>query len=229
VLPEFRRQGIARRLVRASLDFVRAREGTVVLLDVISGNVPAYSLYRQLGFEHFAGSITFDYEAEQALPEHPVPHGYQVLSLRASDWTRCAELEQRIVPADVQRYEPRDPGQYVQSLPDRLAAYIINQIQGTREERAAVRTVPGDRMVAWGGYHARMRRGGVNRITMHVDPAHPQLARPLLHYLIRSAGAISPGRRIEFGVSPWQHAVLEAARETGLTRRLEHHRLGMRP
>lgn len=92
----------------------------------------------------------------------------------------------------------------------------------------AVRTVPGDRMVAWGGYRARMRRGGVNSISVHVDPAHAQLARPLLHYLIGSAGAISPGRRIEFGVSPWQHSVLEAARETGLTERLEYHRLGIR-
>ncbi|HZY40793.1 MAG TPA: GNAT family N-acetyltransferase [Anaerolineae bacterium] len=48
--PDFRGRGLARQLVTAALDHIRAHGGQRVLLDVRADNVPAYQLYRSLGF-----------------------------------------------------------------------------------------------------------------------------------------------------------------------------------
>jgi len=53
VLPEFRRKGIARKLVESGVALIKELDGEIALLDVISGNLPAYSLYVDVGFEHY--------------------------------------------------------------------------------------------------------------------------------------------------------------------------------
>ena len=45
VLPTYRRRGIARRLVKATLDELHAREAKAAFLDVVVGNDPAFNLY----------------------------------------------------------------------------------------------------------------------------------------------------------------------------------------
>lgn len=51
VHPEFRRQGIARRLMEALLDGCREAELAFVTLEVRESNAPAISLYKSLSFE----------------------------------------------------------------------------------------------------------------------------------------------------------------------------------
>ncbi len=51
VLPAWRGQGIARRLLQAAVDHCMARGGVRVLrLEATEGNMPAIALYRQFGF-----------------------------------------------------------------------------------------------------------------------------------------------------------------------------------
>jgi ribosomal-protein-alanine N-acetyltransferase len=50
VEPEFRRAGIARRLMLTVLEEARARAAAVVLLEVRASNLPAVALYQSLGF-----------------------------------------------------------------------------------------------------------------------------------------------------------------------------------
>ncbi len=52
VLPQFRRQGIAHRLMDRVLEDVAARGVENLFLDVEEGNQPAISLYEGLGFSH---------------------------------------------------------------------------------------------------------------------------------------------------------------------------------
>lgn len=50
VHPDFRRHGIALALMRATLDLIRSQGGVEAILQVDDDNLPAVSLYRQLGF-----------------------------------------------------------------------------------------------------------------------------------------------------------------------------------
>ncbi len=52
VLPQFRRQGIARSLMAEALRDMGTRKVVKLFLDVEEGNQPAISLYESLGFSH---------------------------------------------------------------------------------------------------------------------------------------------------------------------------------
>ena len=56
VLPSFRRRGIARKLVEATIQELRKRNARVAILDVVDGNLPAHTLYKKLGFEDYTAS-----------------------------------------------------------------------------------------------------------------------------------------------------------------------------
>lgn len=51
VSPEFRRRGVAKALMRATLDLYREQDVAVATLEAISENESAISLYRQFGYE----------------------------------------------------------------------------------------------------------------------------------------------------------------------------------
>ena len=50
VLPEYRGQGIGRRLTQCAIDFNKEIKGTRVMLEVRISNTPAIKLYESLGF-----------------------------------------------------------------------------------------------------------------------------------------------------------------------------------
>jgi ribosomal protein S18 acetylase RimI-like enzyme len=227
VLPSHRRRGIGRKLVQATLNYMRERSGKVVLLDVIAGNLPAYTLYERLGFEHFTGSVVFDYSRDEPPAELALPDGYVVSPLKFSDWRTRYELERRITPLNVQEYEPIEEARFRQPSSMQLLMKIVQKAQGVRQERMAIRTDSEGQTAAWGEYRARIRPGGLNGIRLQVDPAHAELAPYLLRRLIRTMHQVSPGRRTEFGIPPWQDALIKAAEAAGCTKRYEFHRMGL--
>jgi ribosomal protein S18 acetylase RimI-like enzyme len=230
VLPNHRQRGIGRSLVEASLNLIRKRGGRVVVLDVTAGNVPACRLYEQLGFTVFEGKAAFDYKRNESPPDIPQPCGYAVSPIDpSSDWRCEYELAQRVIPGNIQEYQPVEETDFRPTLPERLAAQIARRAGGTREERIAVRTSPGERVIAVAGYSARTRPGGVDHIDILIDPAHAEIAPYLLRNLIRTTRCLSPGRRIAFTVPLWQDGVIEAAHAAGCVKRLEYHRMGMLP
>lgn len=227
VLPGHRRRSIGRKLVQATLNTMRERGGKVVLLDVIAGNLPAYSLYGRLGFEHFTGSVILDYDRDDPPAELALPDGYVVSPLEFSDWRTRYELERRITPPNVQEYEPVEEARFRQPPSMRLLIKIARKAQGVREERIGVHTASEGQTVAWGESTARIRPGGLNGIRLQMDPAHAELAPYLLQHLIRTTQQVSPGRRIEFGIPHWQDALIKAAEAAGCTKRYEYHRMGL--
>lgn len=227
VLPSYRRRGIGRKLVQAALNDIREHGGEVALLDVIAGNVPAYTLYERLGFERFTGSIKFNYNQNGLPPELSLPHGYTVSPLDFLDWHADHQLAQRIIPANVQRYEPAEGDRFRRPQVVRPLMPIIRRAIGMREGKFAIRTVSDGQIVALAEYAARIRPGGLNYINMRIDPAHAELTSYLVQNLIRTMQRLSPGRRIEFIIPQWQDRVIEAANAGGCVKRLEYHRMGM--
>ena len=55
--PEFRRKGLARRLLMEALTDLRRRDGKICTLKVRDTNDAAYALYRDLGFIHFDTAV----------------------------------------------------------------------------------------------------------------------------------------------------------------------------
>lgn len=78
VMPDARRKGVALKLVEARIDLIQNKGGEKVLLSVIDGNLPAYSLYESLGFENYSRTVEFQLTPEGTHPETHLPLGYQL-------------------------------------------------------------------------------------------------------------------------------------------------------
>jgi len=227
VLPAYRRRGIARKLVQAALHLIRSHGGTRAFLTVIDGNLPAYTLYQRLGFEHYSGSIEFQATPEQAIPAPELPAGYVQAPLDRFDWLPRYQLEQRISPPSLHPYEPVEEGRFRYPAMTRLLSPLVMRAQGIREEEFAIRTAAEGQIVARGEFGIPTRGKGVNRLWARLDPGHPELAPYLVSHLLHQVMALSPGRRIEPSVPQWMDGLLAAAEEAGFERRLEHCRMGL--
>jgi ribosomal protein S18 acetylase RimI-like enzyme len=227
VLPACRRQGIARKLLEAALDLIRERGGKKVVLDVIDGNVPAYALYEGLGFEHYDGHIEFQTTPEKTPPEPVLPEGYTQSPLGRFDWQPRYELEERISPQNLLKYEPMEVGRFRLPAMMRLLFPLVMFAQGQREEGIAVHTVTEGRIVARGAHTVPSRGKGLNRLAIRLDPDHPHLALYLVRYLLYKVMTLSPGRRVELAVPQWMEAVVAAVKEAGFERRLEYCCMGL--
>jgi len=225
VLPEYRRRGIARNLMQAAIETIRSREGQVVVLDAAAASAPACVLYETLGFERAFTSIEFNH-VDSLPPADPLPGGYEIVSLRPSDWrTRC-ELEQRITPAHAARFDPLDESRFRSPWAVQTIQFLMWKFGGQKRGQLAVRSADGQ-IVAWGSYLARLRPGGVNYVSMRADPNDEAAAYYLAAHTIRFVQQISPGRRIMFSVPDWHEALVQASLAIGSTERTRYHRMGM--
>jgi ribosomal protein S18 acetylase RimI-like enzyme len=228
VLPAYRRRGIARKLMEAGLDSVRQRGGKKALLDVIDGNIPAYALYESLGFEHYSGSVEFHTIPEEVPAEPTLPDGYTQLPLDRFAWQPRYELEQRILPEDLLKYEPVEVGSFRQPAMMRLLAPLVMSAQGVSEAGFAIRTTTEGQIVAQGRCSISTRGTGLSRLEVRLDPGHAELAPYIVGYLLHKVAVSSPGRRVELSVPQWMEAVIAAAEEAGFKRRLQYCRMGLR-
>jgi ribosomal protein S18 acetylase RimI-like enzyme len=227
VLPDYRRRGIARKLVEASVEYARSRGAKFILLDVLAGNVPAYTLYQTLGFEHFSGQVGLMHDGSQTVEELPLPNGYTLESVHVLKWHPRYELAQRITPALDRKYSPVEEGAYKQPAVFYVLGPLVQRVFGSRGRAWIVRQAGSGQVVAMLRINVRTRAGGINHLATMVDPAHNTLAAYLVRYGLRQIQAQAPGRRIEFEVHQWAEAVLQAALDAGFVKRHEMHSMGI--
>ncbi len=227
VLPDYRRRGLARKLVERGLEIIRQEGGKRVWLSVIDGNVPAYSLYERLGFEHYSGQIEFQASSEE-IPAMPVlPEGYEQSTLKKFDWRPKFELDKRISPENLLKYEPVVEGRYRQPLVMRLIYPLIMLAQGMREDGVWIRSAEDGRVIARGEYSVPRRKIGFNALWVRLDPERVELASYLVGFLLYQVSTLSPGRRIEMSVPLWMEPLIAAAEQAGFERRMTYHRMGI--
>lgn len=227
VLPAFRRRGIARQLLQTSLESIRERDGKKAFLYVIDGNLPAIGLYEKLGFEHYSGDIIFHTELDTTPPAPKLPEGYVQSPLGPFDWQPRYELEKRISPASLLKYEPVEVGRFRQPAAMRLLLPLISFAQGVRDEDFIIRTANEEQVVARGGYTIPTRDKGPNNLRARLDPAYPKLAPYLMGYLLHQVATSSAGRRIEFPISTWMEPMAAAIAQAGFERRMKSLRMGL--
>ncbi|HEY7781348.1 MAG TPA: GNAT family N-acetyltransferase [Ktedonobacterales bacterium] len=225
VLPAYRRRGLARLLVEAAIARARERGGKNVVLDVIAGNVPAYELYRRLGFEHFNTSTELEYTRAEAPQTPALPSGYHANRLPLFDWRQTFALTSRITPAPVQRFRPVDAAELKVPLPLRIPFRLVVALSGSHPEKAAV-VADSPREVA-GLITYEARRRGVNQCELFLDPAHAAIGPYLVARTLQSVRAVSPRGAIQVSIPTWEQPLLDAALAVGFEQRLEMHSLGM--
>ena len=228
VLPDYRRRGIARKLVEAAVDLAQQHRAKHVLLDVIAGNTPAYDLYTSLGFTHFTSMIELRHDAPAPAADCPMPDGYTATRLAPTRWQPYYELARRITPAAVEKFRPVTPQNFRSPPSIQVVMWLINSFSGVRDRGLVVRADREQQVVATTSLSAHIRGSGMNVCGMMLDPEHGQLAPHLLHSVLRTFQQLSPHNRIQCRIPNWQPALIEAARSSGFSEQCEGHSLGMK-
>ena len=226
VHPDFRRRGIAQRLVESAIDFVQQRNGKRLLLDVIEGNVPAMNLYNKLGFENYTSSLQLEIQPQIPPSDPSLPDGYQLEATDDYTWQPRFELMKRITPENLTRFEPVEEERYRKPFLTRLLFPIFKRAEGLEVGRLFISSLDGQK-VAYAIYDTRTRDTGRNTIMANLDPNFPELAPYLVNYMLHKVLAVNPERVIECNVPIWQEALADAANEAGFELRAKLLTLGL--
>lgn len=189
--PDFRGRGLARTLVNAALDHVRARHGKRVLLDVRADNVPAYNLYRSAGFKHLETSTTLKGTLSR-LSGYDCAPGCTVRQLAAADWQPAYDLEKRLASAATQAVCPVTPDQFQNGSFARLIQRVMNHAQQQRVERWLLDRAGKPIGLAEGV--VKLTGNNPHHIELALDPAEADVAPALLAQMINRAVNGSPQR-----------------------------------
>lgn len=241
VLPAYRRRGIAQQMVRAAIDIARRHGARMAGLDVIAGNVPAIALYERLGFERFDERVMLESSvggssdeaggaqaARHAIVPVRLPAGYRFEEIAFTRWRERYTLAKRITPEAVTRFRRVDPATFRMPLALRGPLRLLESLSGDTQRQVVVRAERGDQVVGTATYSVRTRKGGFAFCEAMLDPSCPQLAAPLLSYVVTAVERRSPGRRLEAQIAGWQRALLEATPEVGLRVKLTGCQMGLR-
>ena len=228
VLPEYRRRGLARKLLERSLEYLREREADKTTLGVIDRNVPAYSLYKSLGFDHYSGMTEYELTPTDASVVPAFPSGYVSEPVKiGKSWRVRYDLDKRITPAELTKYEPVEIGRYREPLMMRAFQPIMRLMQRRDQKIQSFREVKSGKIVGIAMSTIPKRAGGVCNLRIRLDPAHGELAYYLVASQLKRLIARGNGRRVDFMVPRWMDAVARSAESHGFTKRLEYHMLGL--
>ncbi len=132
--PDYRRRGIARKLVEASMEDIKSKQAQSVVLDVIDANLPAYQLYTSLGFEHYSGNLDLEFTPTGVIPEPEFPTEYRLVPTSYFDWEDRYQIMKRITPKNLQQYEPITEALFRQPGFMRLIIPLFNMAQKMEEK-----------------------------------------------------------------------------------------------
>lgn len=106
VHPDFRRRGIARSLMDATVQAVTQKRGRAILLQVRNDNQEAINLYESLGFAIVGTTTTWQTSASR-LQEIPVgTNGPTIRPLRHGEWEAAIQLDRTVNHPDLDWPEP---------------------------------------------------------------------------------------------------------------------------
>jgi ribosomal protein S18 acetylase RimI-like enzyme len=225
VLPEFRRRGIARRLMTEALAMMRSRGATGVRLGVIDGNTPAQTLYRSLGFVDYGGTALYERAPSGACQQPTLPSGYEELRLARFDWRARYEMDQRIVPAGVQKFEAIVPGRYRTPLLMRALAPLFRT---SVDQDILVRRARDRVAVGRAGWSIAKSGKGKSSIRVRLDPAHADLAPYLVQRALCEVLSRRPHLPVHLFLPAWMPEVGGQAEAVGFVRKRTHKAMGMK-
>lgn len=180
VHPDFRRQGIARRLMAQVDEMVRAREGRQILLQVVKSNTAAIGLYNSLNYETI-GSMANWYAPVSRLRQLELTgsdFAPAIRELKKNEWQAAYRLDQQSLHRDLNWPELLSPDAYKSTLWVKIA----NFLNGRHTETWI--TAHNKRLTGLVSIVGEL--GRTHTVSLRVHPRwRGQLERPLLAKMIR--------------------------------------------
>jgi ribosomal protein S18 acetylase RimI-like enzyme len=227
VLPEFRRQGMARQLMRGAIDLILERGGEQVILNVIEGNLPAIRLYESLGMEIYDGSYEFALEGNPEVAIPRLPDGYRLKDLNVQAWGSLYELAERITPPSVAEYEAIEADRFKPPSFSRVLGPIVMWAQGMRRQGYQIELMDGT-LVSSVSMLAPTRGQSSARVRARLDPEHGALAGYIVAKCQNDLAQARPGCKIESSVPRWMESMVQAHRAAGFETRYAYLSMGMK-
>jgi len=213
----YRRRGIARRLVTATISEARRQGADGVVLQVFQDNRPALHLYTDLGFERVAGETELRADTVRLVAMKDAP-GYHLRLWRPADGRAAFELAQRAIPAPQQWLRPVRPAEYQPDWLSRVSRAVNDALAGRRTYRLLASPEAGGELAALLTLEVAFGRGE-HRLSLLVDPAHRgRVEAALLGRALHLVAAGSP-RPVRAQVNADHDAALQVLGETGFRER----------
>lgn len=130
VHPDYQRRGIARRLMLASMEMIRAMKGDQVILQVDYDNMPARNLYTSLNFIDERAWTTWRRSTSMYIPEALTTEKLLISHRGGREWGKEYALAQRLRPqarGGLGWLRPLHPSLFRKSLFQRLTDWITLQ------------------------------------------------------------------------------------------------------
>ncbi len=187
VAPAYRRQGIARQLMEAALDFVAARRAAWAFLMVRRENQAAIRLYETMGFAEVGGRVTLRREfPPRPVAEAPMPPGRTVREVTFRDGRALADLARAATPETLQRIQPVQPDAWFSEAEGGAGGWLLNLL-GRRSHRRVLEEA--GRLLAYARLDIGRRKHHRLRF-MALPHARGQVEEPLLSRMLNAlAGA----------------------------------------
>ena len=230
--PDYRRRGLARQLVTASINHAKELGAKLIVLEVLDINEPAYKLYRSLGFVHYDSltRLKLDFGKLSDIPSIDLPEGYELREFTRDKKTNQAryELDMRVTPEDVQVFHPVDRKKYFKPLMIRMVRPFAKLL--LKMKRFDWLIYQGENLVGDVAVYPSRKEGSPHRIYLMLDPAHSEiLSEPMItHSLatLRKNTTVVENTIVEFRTIETKQ--LETARKYGFVDVETMHLLGLK-
>lgn len=223
--PDYRRRGIARRLVGRALAHARGHGAQTCVLDVEVDNEPACQLYRGLGFVRYDSTTRLKLETMPRVPAQAA-EGYKLHSMKRSEWSRRYDLARRATPAAVQAFLPVSEAEYRVTRLGRLITPLLLSVQRLADHWWAAEK--DGQLAGWVRLLASRVEKRAHELTLLLGPAHRgALAGPLLSLALETLQQYPPGVTT-LSVRASEEDLLDLLGSYGFCAVETTHRLGIR-
>lgn len=185
--PDYRRRGLARRLVNRAIAHAKEHGAKICVLEVIDTNTPAYELYKNLGFTHFDSITKMKIQPDNLsdIEVTPFPDGYTLSELKRDKATNQGryDLALRSTPESVQEYTPIQMSRYRNPLIKRIFRPIVFRL--SRGKMGFWTVSHSDTVVASIFSRAARSEESTHELEIDIDPKHSAtIMEPIITYAL---------------------------------------------
>ncbi len=183
--PDYRRKGLARKLVTLAVDHAKELGAKLCVLEVKDINRPAYNLYKSLEFVHYDSVSRYKLEHEKLSSIVPIilPKGYDFGELKRNKKTNQSryELDIRSTPEETQIFQPISKKKYHKPLLIRLIRPLVKLFIKMKISQWTIHRE--DALIGTLYVYLARKEGSPHRVELMLDPDHRELlTKPLLTY-----------------------------------------------